>query len=121
VVHRDVSPHNVFVTYDGQVKIVDFGVAKALSSSHETGTGVMKGKVPYMAPEQVRGELLDRRVDVFARGVMLWEAVANRRIWEQLRVETILARGDAARSRGWLGQDRVARGRDAIPGAAGAA
>ena len=92
VVHRDVSPHNVFVTYDGQVKIVDFGVAKALSSNHETTVGVMKGKVPYMAPEQVMGTEMDRRVDVFALGVILWEAVANRRLWDQQRTETILAK-----------------------------
>ncbi len=92
VVHRDVSPHNVFVTYDGQVKLMDFGVAKALSSSHETTAGVVKGKVAYMAPEQVAGDPVDRRADVFSVGVMIWEAVANKRMWDQMRVETIIAR-----------------------------
>jgi serine/threonine-protein kinase len=82
VVHRDVTPHNVFVTYDGQVKIVDFGIAKALSSSAETRTGVLKGKVAYMAPEQMRGERVDRRADVFSVGVMLWEASTGRRLWK---------------------------------------
>ena len=81
VVHRDVSPHNVFVTYDGQVKVLDFGIAKALDSSAETRTGVLKGKVAYMAPEQAAGQSLDRRADVFAAGVMLWEAVAGKRMW----------------------------------------
>lgn len=82
VVHRDVTPQNVFVTYDGQVKLLDFGIAKAVSSSHETRTGVIKGKVAYMAPEQARGDEVDRRVDIFSVGVMLWEAVTERRYWE---------------------------------------
>jgi serine/threonine-protein kinase len=81
VVHRDVSPHNVLVTYDGQVKVVDFGIAKAADSSSETRTGVLKGKVSYMAPEQTRGDAVDRRADLFAVGVMLWEAVTGRRLW----------------------------------------
>jgi serine/threonine-protein kinase len=82
VVHRDVTPHNVFVTYDGMVKIVDFGIAKALSSSAETRAGVLKGKVAYMAPEQMRGERVDRRADVYSVGVMLWEAATGRRLWK---------------------------------------
>jgi eukaryotic-like serine/threonine-protein kinase len=84
VVHRDVSPQNVFVTYDGSVKVVDFGIAKAQDSSSRTVTGEIKGKVTYMSPEQMRGEPLDRRSDVFAVGVMLWEAVAGRRMWKDL-------------------------------------
>ncbi len=79
VVHRDATPHNVFVTYAGQVKVVDFGIAKALGSSSETRTGVLKGKISYMAPEQALGERVDRRADVFAVGMMLWEALAGRR------------------------------------------
>jgi serine/threonine-protein kinase len=81
VVHRDATPHNVLVGYDGQVKIVDFGIAKALSSSSETRAGMLKGKVAYMAPEQVLGERLDRRADIFAVGVMLWEAIVGRRLY----------------------------------------
>ena len=84
VVHRDVSPHNVFVTYDGQVKVLDFGIAKAAGSSTETKTGFVKGKVTYMAPEQVARKALDRRVDVFGVGVMLWEAIARGRMWGDL-------------------------------------
>ena len=79
VVHRDATPHNIFVTYAGQVKVVDFGIAKALGSSSETRAGVLKGKVSYMAPEQALGEKVDRRADVFAVGIMLWEALAGRR------------------------------------------
>ena len=81
VVHRDVTPHNVFVTYDGQVKVVDFGIAKAATSSRETRTGVLKGKVAYMAPEQALGERVDRRADVFSVGVMLWEVSTGKRLW----------------------------------------
>jgi len=77
VVHRDVTPHNIFITYEGQVKVVDFGIAKAMNSSSETKTGVLKGKVAYMAPEQARGEKVDRRADVFSVGVMLWEAAVG--------------------------------------------
>ncbi len=80
IVHRDVSPQNLFVTYDGQVKVVDFGIAKASDTTIETRTGIFKGKPSYMAPEQVQGDV-DPRTDVFAVGVMLWEAVARRRMW----------------------------------------
>jgi serine/threonine-protein kinase len=79
VVHRDVSPHNVFLTYDGQVKLLDFGIAKAKNAVHRTKVGVIKGKAEYIAPEQIRGEHVDRRADVFSLGVMLWEALAGRR------------------------------------------
>jgi serine/threonine-protein kinase len=81
IVHRDVTPHNIFVTYDGQVKLLDFGIAKAATSSVRTATGVIKGKLTYMAPEQARGEPVDPRADLYAVGVMLWEAVTGRRRW----------------------------------------
>ena len=92
VVHRDVTPHNVFVTYDGQVKVVDFGIAKAMNSSAETRTGVLKGKIAYMAPEQARGERVDRRADIFSVGVMLWEAAVGRRLWKGMPDLAILGR-----------------------------
>src|SRR5690606_31206776 len=73
LVHRDITPHNVLVTYDGVVKIVDFGVAKATSRiAAETEAGQLKGKIAYMSPEQLRGEPVDRRTDVFALGIVLY-------------------------------------------------
>jgi serine/threonine-protein kinase len=80
IVHRDVSPQNVFVTFDGQVKLLDFGIAKAADSMHETHAGVVKGKVSYMSPEQGRGWKVDARADVFSAGVMLWEALTGKRM-----------------------------------------
>jgi eukaryotic-like serine/threonine-protein kinase len=90
VVHRDVTPHNVFVTYDGTVKVVDFGIAKARDSATHTKVGIIKGKIAYMAPEQARGESVDRRADIFAVGVMLWEAVTGARPWKGLSELIIL-------------------------------
>ncbi|MEZ4307747.1 MAG: serine/threonine-protein kinase [Polyangiaceae bacterium] len=83
VVHRDVSPHNVFVTYDGQVKVMDFGIAKAARRVVETETGIVRGKVAYMAPEQALPKTtgLDRRADLFSVGVMLWEGLTGERMW----------------------------------------
>lgn len=83
VVHRDVSPQNVFVTYHGQVKVVDFGVAKVANAGVKTAPGVFMGKFSYAAPEQVMGEPVDARTDVFAVGVMLWQAIAGRPFSEQ--------------------------------------
>lgn len=82
LVHRDMSPHNVFVGYDGVVKVLDFGIAKMVGGDHATRTGVLKGKLRYMAPEQVAGEELDRRTDIFSVGIMLWEALSGRRLWD---------------------------------------
>ncbi len=79
LVHRDVSPQNVFIHYDGQVKLVDFGIAKAACSGADTRAGVVKGKISYLAPEQARGGIVDHRADLFAVGVMLWEALAGRK------------------------------------------
>src|SRR5437588_327572 len=82
LVHRDISPDNVLVHKNGSVKVVDFGIAKAAGSSGATRTGTLKGKVAYMPPEQLRGEPLDRRADVFALGVVLYELLAGKRPWE---------------------------------------
>jgi len=92
VVHRDASPHNIFVTYNGQVKVVDFGIAKAASRSAETRTGTLKGKIGYMAPEQARCEAVDRRADVFSMGVVLWEAITGTRLWQDANEFQIIDR-----------------------------
>lgn len=79
IVHRDVSPQNVVVTFEGTVKVVDFGIARAENRLNRTQSAVMKGKVAYMAPEQVMGQALDRRTDVYALGVMLYEMTTAQR------------------------------------------
>jgi serine/threonine protein kinase len=82
LVHRDVSPANVIVGYDGNVKVVDFGIAKASVRSSETQSGMLKGKISYMAPEQCLGEPVDRRSDVFALGICLFELFTVRRLFK---------------------------------------
>src|SRR6185503_55782 len=82
VVHRDVSPHNLFVTVEGHAKVLDFGIAKLERSLVETEVGTVKGKLRYMAPEQIAGDKLDRRADVYAAGVILWEALTGERMWK---------------------------------------
>jgi eukaryotic-like serine/threonine-protein kinase len=81
LVHRDVTPHNLFVTYDGVTKVVDFGIAKFSSRMSHTRAGTLKGKLAYMSPEQVHGEGIDRRTDIFALGVVLWELTTGQRLF----------------------------------------
>ncbi|MFT3693186.1 MAG: serine/threonine-protein kinase [Kofleriaceae bacterium] len=83
VVHRDITPQNLFVTVDGIVKVLDFGIAKVQDQSIRTSTGAMKGTYCYMAPEQLRGEKVDRRVDVWALGTVLWETLAQRHLFKR--------------------------------------
>lgn len=92
IVHRDVSPQNIFVTYDGRVKLVDFGIAKASGQMAITQLGMVKGKIQYMAPEQATGQPVDARADVFATGVVLWQLLVGRRYWGDLDELAILQR-----------------------------
>jgi serine/threonine-protein kinase len=98
IVHRNVTPSNVFVTYDGRVKVIDFAIAKTTLRDAETRmSGVVKGHIGYMSPEAVRRETVDRRTDIFSVGVMLWEAATGRRLWEghdEIAVFRRLAAGD---------------------------
>ncbi len=83
VVHRDVSGNNLFATIDGVVKVLDFGIAKVQDTSVRTTTGSVKGTYAYMAPEQLRGEKIDRRTDVFALGIVLWELLCRRHLFKR--------------------------------------
>jgi len=92
VVHRDVTPRNLFITYSGAVQVVDFGIASAKQRVHQTSTGQLKGTVPYMAPEQVRGGQVDRRVDIWGLGVVLWELLTLERLFRrETEVESMYA------------------------------
>ncbi len=91
IVHRDVSPHNVLVSFIGEVKLTDFGIARAASRLHQTQGDLVKGKLAYMAPEQALGKPLDGRVDVFAVGVMLYELLAGRRPYSGSHHDIVLA------------------------------
>ncbi len=81
LVHRDVSPQNIIVSYDGEVKLIDFGIAKSVGKASKTQAGILKGKFGYMSPEQVRGLPLDRRSDVFSVGIVLYELLTGERLF----------------------------------------
>lgn len=92
VVHRDVSPHNIVLTFGGGVKIVDFGIAQARRRIRGTATGTLKGKLPYMAPEHASGQSVDRRADIWALGVVLWEMLTGTRLFKKTNeMATLLA------------------------------
>ncbi len=105
IIHRDVSPQNIFITYDGQVKIIDFGIAKAASRITSTRSGVIKGKVAYMSPEQAEGLEVDHRADIFSVGILLYEMVTGRFMYDGDAME-ILAQ---AREAQFTRPERVVR------------
>lgn len=82
LIHRDVSPQNILVSYDGDVKLVDFGIAKAASKTSDTRTGVLKGKIAYMSPEQAWGRPIDRRSDIFSLGIVLYELLTGEMLFK---------------------------------------
>ena len=82
IIHRDVSPQNVRISYDGEVKVIDFGIAKAKNKSSKTEAGILKGKFGYMSPEQVRGKTIDRRSDIFAIGIIFYELLTGTRLFQ---------------------------------------
>jgi serine/threonine protein kinase len=81
IVHRDITPSNLMVSYEGGVKIVDFGVAKAAHRTHQTKSGTVKGKISYLSPEQCRGAEIDRRSDLFSLGIVMWELLTLDRLY----------------------------------------
>ena len=82
IIHRDISPQNIFITYEGEVKILDFGIAKAASQSTITQMGMIKGKVAYMSPEQAAGNPIDHRSDIFSAGILLYEMLSGKKMFQ---------------------------------------
>lgn len=98
LVHRDLSPQNILIGFDGQARLTDFGIAKALDHGQRTATGVVKGKTSYLSPEQIRGVAIDRRSDLFALGVVLFELLSGERLYR---------RGDGASDMRAIAQEPV--------------
>jgi serine/threonine-protein kinase len=92
VIHRDVNPTNIFLTYDGRVKLIDFGLAKAVGRRSKSAQGVVKGKIPYLAPEMIGEAEIDRRADIYTLGITLWEMTTGERLFKRKTdIETLKA------------------------------
>ncbi len=92
IIHRDISPQNIIVLFDGGVKVLDFGIARAKDRIHQTRTGITKGKAAYMSPEQCLGKKMDGRSDIFALGAVIWEVLAGRRLFKrEQEMDTLMA------------------------------
>ena len=83
LVHRDVNASNIFLTYDGHVKLIDFGLVKAIGRLTRSAEGIVKGKVPYLSPEQATGSTIDRRSDIYTLGITLWEITTGKRLFKR--------------------------------------
>jgi serine/threonine protein kinase len=95
IVHRDISPQNILVSFEGGVKVVDFGIAKAADQATVTKSGVLKGKYSYMSPEQAAGQAIDNRTDIFALGVLLYELLTGTRLFKRATdIQTLNAVGE---------------------------
>lgn len=92
IIHRDMSPQNIMISYDGEVKIVDFGIAKAEAAGESTRVGTLKGKFSYMSPEQAEGLIIDKGSDIFSLGIILWELIADDRLFVANNEMNILKR-----------------------------
>lgn len=92
IIHRDVSPQNVLLAHEGDVKLVDFGIAKAALRAYETESGIIKGKFYYMSPEQAKGEVLDHRTDIFSLGIVLYEMLTGDLLYKDDDEATLLSR-----------------------------
>lgn len=90
IVHRDISPQNILLSFEGEIKVTDFGIAEADSKINETKPGIVKGKYSYMSPEQIMAKPVDHRTDIFALGIVLWEALGMKKLFQGINeVETI--------------------------------
>ena len=92
IVHRDISPQNILISYEGEIKVTDFGIAKAKNKNTETQTGTVKGKYSYMSPEQIMAQKVDRRSDIFSLGIVLWETLAMRKLFQASNDVTTIGR-----------------------------